>query len=70
MTSFAEIVDAADRLTSDEQETLIEILRHRIARRNRESLLRDVAEARAEFRQTKQNTSSVREIMDEGQSEP
>lgn len=31
MTTFSEVVDAADNLSADEQETLLEILRRRIA---------------------------------------
>jgi hypothetical protein len=69
MATFAEIVEAADRLSLDEQETLIELLQHRIAKRNRESLVRDVIEARDEFRQTKPEPSSVSEIMDEAKRE-
>jgi hypothetical protein len=49
MTTFSEIVDAADHLSVDEQLELLELLRRRIASRNRESLVRDVAEAHAEF---------------------
>ena len=49
MTTFSEIVEAADRLSVDEQETLIEILQRRIADRNRARLVRDVEEARDEF---------------------
>lgn len=70
MSTFAEIVEAADRLSPDEQETLIELLQHRIAERNREALVRDVAEARAEFRQSQPKPSSVSKIMDEARSEP
>ena len=47
MPTFSDVVDAADDLSVDEQETLVEILRRRIAKRNREALVRDVAEARA-----------------------
>ena len=65
MTTFSDVVDAADDLTVDEQETLVEILRRRIAKRNREALVRDVAEARVEFRTGHASTSSVSDIMEE-----
>ena len=65
MTTFSDVVDAADDLSVDEQETLVEILRRRIAKRNREALVRDVAEARAEFRASQGRTSSVSDIMEE-----
>ena len=69
MTTFSEVVDAADNLSVGEQETLVEILRHRIAKRNRDALVRDVAEARAEFQTGKMRASSATDIMDEVRSE-
>lgn len=69
MVKFSDIVDAADDLSVDEQETLVEILRRRIAKRNREALCRDVAEARAEFEAGKTSSASVSDLMDEVQSE-
>jgi len=65
MTTFSEVVDAADNLSVDEQETLVEILRRRIAKRNRDALARDVADARAEFQSGKTRPTSVSDIMDE-----
>ena len=65
MTTFSDIVDAADDLSVDEQETLVEILRRRIAKRNREALVRDVAEARAEFQTGQARASSVSNIIEE-----
>jgi len=69
MTTFSDVVDAADGLSVDEQETLVEILRRRIAKRNREALVRDVADARAEFQIGRARTSSVSDIMDEVRGE-
>ena len=65
MITFSDVVDAADDLSVDEQETLVEILRRRIAKRNREALVRDVAEARAEFQTGQARPSSVSDIMEE-----
>ncbi len=65
MTTFSDVVDAADDLSVDEQETLVEILRRRIAKRNREALVRDVAEARAEFQTGQARASAVSDIMEE-----
>jgi hypothetical protein len=69
VTTFSEIVDAADGLSVDEQMTLLEILRRRIAERNRQRLLRDVEEARDEFATGKARVASVSEIMDEAAGE-
>ncbi|MGD9853411.1 MAG: hypothetical protein AB7U20_00510 [Planctomycetaceae bacterium] len=65
MTKFSEIVDAADNLSVDEQEGLVEILRRRIAQRNRMTLTQEVSEARAEFLSGNTPAISVRDLMDE-----
>lgn len=65
MTTFSEIVDAADALSIDEQSTLLEILRHRIAERNRMKLVGEVAEARSEFASGHARPATVSEIMDD-----
>jgi len=65
MATFSEVVDAADNLSVDEQETLLEILRRRIAKQNRDALVRDVADARTEFENGKARVVSVSELMDE-----
>ncbi len=69
MTTFSDVVDAADDLSVDEQETLVEILRRRIAKRNRDALIRDVADARAEFHAGQPRALSVSDIMDEVRGE-
>ena len=65
MTTFSDIVEAADHLSVDEQVTLLEILRRRIATRNRASLVRDVAEARREFQEGQLRPKSVSDIIAE-----
>ena len=70
MPTFADVVDAADRLSADEQESLLEILRRRIAERNRAKLADDVAEARAEFATGRARSATVQQIMDEVRREP
>ncbi len=69
MTTFSDVVDAADDLSVDEQETLVEILRRRIAKRNRDALVRDVVNARAEFQGGKTRATSVSDILDEVRGE-
>lgn len=69
MTTFSDIVDATDGLSVDEQETLVEILRRRIATRNRDALARDIADARAEFQSGQARAASVSDIMDEVRGE-
>ena len=65
MDTFSDIVEAADHLSVDEQVTLLEILQRRIAIRNRESLVRDVADARREFQDGQLRPTSVSGIMAE-----
>jgi len=49
--SFGEILEAADKLSLEEQEELIEVLSRRAADRRRDLLSRDVRNARKEFRE-------------------
>ena len=49
MPIFADVVDAADRLTTEEKEELVAILRRRLAEEGRRRLLADVEEAKREF---------------------
>ncbi len=65
VTTFSDVVDAADSLSVDEQETLINILRRRIAKRNRESLIREIADARAEFQNGGTRVATAADIMNE-----
>ncbi len=65
MTTFSDILNAADQLPIDAQQTLVEILQRRIAERGREEIVRDVSAARAEFAAGKAQTSSAKDIVDE-----
>jgi len=69
MTTFAEIVDAADHLSVAEQEALVDLLKRRIAERNRAALLAEVQEARAEYAAGQSGPATAREIMDEASGE-
>lgn len=70
MANFAEIVDAADELTLDEQESLIDILRRRVAQRNRARLVREVVETRNEYQSGQSVKATVADIMDEIRDAP
>ena len=50
-TTFGEILEAADQLTLEEQENLINILQNRLRDSRRAELVRDVREAQEEFSQ-------------------
>jgi len=47
--SFGEILEAADRLSLEAQETLVDILRRRVIERRQEDLARDIRAAQREF---------------------
>jgi hypothetical protein len=68
--TFSEIVEAADSLSLDEQQSLLEILRRRIAEHGRQQLLADIEQARAEFARGQTWPASVKEIIDEAIGEP
>jgi hypothetical protein len=48
-TSFVEVLDAADRLSLDEQQTLVEILQRRMIDNRRAELAKDIQDAQHEF---------------------
>ena len=63
--SFHVVVDAADRLTTEEQETLIELLNRRLANRRRTELVQDIREAQREFDSGALRPTTPDEIMKE-----
>jgi hypothetical protein len=63
--SFHVVVDAADRLTAEEQETLIELLNRRLAKRRRAQLTMDVQEAQREFDSGALRPATPEDIMKE-----
>lgn len=65
---FADVLEAASHLSLPEQESLLQILRHRILERRRDDLAAEVRDARAEFREGKAAPPSVEEIMTEATS--
>ena len=46
---FGEVLEAADRLSHDEQEELIDILHRRLAQASRQRLVAEIKESRQEF---------------------
>ena len=64
-TTFSAVLDAADALSPQEQETLIDILRHRIAENNRQRVIKEVEEARRDFAAGRCQEATVDEIMPE-----
>ena len=62
---FHVVVEAADRLTLEEQETLVTVLNRRLADRRRAELARDIRKAQKEFDRGTLRPTSPDEIMKE-----
>ena len=62
---FGEVLEAADRLSSDEQEELIAILHRRLAQAARQRLISEVQEARQEFAEGRCLPASPDDLMRE-----
>jgi hypothetical protein len=65
MSSFADIVAAAETLSLDEQQTLIALLQRRIVDENRNRLRMEVEAARAEHASGLSQATSVASLIDE-----
>jgi hypothetical protein len=64
-TPFVTALDAAEKLSLDEQETLVEIVHRRTIERRREELAKDVQDADREFASGKCHPASPDELMKE-----
>lgn len=62
---FGEILEAADKLPVDDQETLLEILQRRVAELRREGIARDIEEAHEALKAGKCRPATPDEIFDE-----
>jgi hypothetical protein len=62
---FHVVVEAADRLTVEEQETLLEVLNRRLADRRRVELAADIREGQREFERGALRPTTPHEIMKE-----
>jgi hypothetical protein len=61
--SFGDVLDATDKLSLDEQHTLIEILQRRMRERRRALIAKNIQAARKEFQQGDCQPATPREIM-------
>ncbi len=65
VTSFGEVLEALDKLSLEEQETLIDILHRRMIERRRTELAEDIRHARKEFQEGRCQPATPSEIMKE-----
>ncbi len=63
--SFSDIVEAAEQLSLEEQESLLDLLQRRLIERRRGVLAREIEEARREFSEGKSRVMTPSEIIAE-----
>ncbi|HEX3527539.1 MAG TPA: hypothetical protein VH988_10750 [Thermoanaerobaculia bacterium] len=61
--SFAELLEAADQLSIEEQGDLVEILARRLSERRRDELAAEIREARDDYAAGRCHPSSSAEIL-------
>jgi ribosomal protein S4 len=62
---FSDVLEAADRLSTDEQEELIAVLHRRLAHAARARLAADIQEARQDFTQGRCSPATPDELLRE-----
>jgi hypothetical protein len=63
MKSYGQVLDSIDALSEDQQESLLDIVRKRLAERRRAALIKSVGEAQKEFKSGKLRPVPSAEIM-------
>jgi hypothetical protein len=63
--SFGDVLEAVDTLSLEEQETLLDIVQHRLAEQGRMRLAQDVREAREEFDKDRCEPATAEDLMKE-----
>ena len=63
MKSYGQVLDSIEALPEDQQESLLDIVRKRLAERRRAALVKSVGEARKEFKSGKLRAATPAEIM-------
>ncbi|MCC5667527.1 hypothetical protein LC653_27510 [Nostoc sp. CHAB 5784] len=68
MTSFSrldQVLESVENLSVDEQEALIDLIRHRLAERRRSEISANITQAQVEYQTGKVFRGTVTQIMDE-----
>ncbi len=63
MKTFDEVLDSADELPLDQKESLVSVLRHRVAEERRAQLVEAVKGARHQFRSGRCHPATAAQIM-------
>jgi hypothetical protein len=64
-TALVELLDAADKLSLDEQETLVEVLQRRMVEHRREELAKEIQDAEQEYQASRCRPVTPDELMGE-----
>lgn len=64
-SSFNDVLDAVEHLSSDEQETLIAVVQRRLVERRRNRLAAEIAEAQREFANGGCTPAEPNQLLDE-----
>ncbi|MEH1785325.1 MAG: hypothetical protein V7L23_06950 [Nostoc sp.] len=68
MTSFSrldQVLESIEDLSVDEQEALIDLIRHRLAERRRSAIAANISQAQVEYQTGKVFRGTVTQIIDE-----
>lgn len=68
MTSVSrldQVLESIENLSVDEQEALVDLIRHRLAERRRSEIAANIAQAQVEYQAGKVFRGTVTQIMDE-----
>jgi hypothetical protein len=60
-----QVLESIEDLSVDEQETLIDLMRHRLAERRRSEIAANIAQAQVEYQTGEVFRGTVAQIMDE-----
>jgi len=63
MKTYGQVVDSIEALPEAQQESLVELMQHRLAERRRDALIESVRAARSEFKSGKCRAATPAEIM-------
>ena len=63
--TFNEVLESADKLSLDDQETLLEVLHRRIIEHRREELSKEIGDAQKEFQEGKCKPTTPSDLMKE-----
>ncbi|MEH2253877.1 hypothetical protein [Nostoc sp.] len=65
LSRFDQVLESVEDLSVDEQKALIDLIRHRLAKRRRDVIAANIAQAQVEYQAGKVLRGTVTQIIDE-----